>query len=127
MEKQFKARISHKIDIEENWDKATNFIPLKGEIIIYDIDANNENKRIKIGDGVKNVTELDFFSQNANISVDTEVIEDSDNAVSSGAVYTALENHIAKEALSVNGYKFRIATQAPTSEEVDDYTFTFVI
>jgi hypothetical protein len=46
----------------ENWSKATNFIPLKGEIIIYDIDANNKNKRIKIGDGVKNVTELDFFS-----------------------------------------------------------------
>lgn len=63
MKEQFlKTRISHKIDIEENWNKATNFIPLKGEIIIYDVDANNANRRIKIGDGVKNVIDLDFLA-----------------------------------------------------------------
>jgi hypothetical protein len=67
MKEQFlKTRISHKIDIEENWNKATNFIPLKGEIIIYDVDANNENRRIKIGDGVKNVIDLDFLTLPSN-------------------------------------------------------------
>jgi hypothetical protein len=67
MKEQFlKTRISHKIDIEENWNKATNFIPLKGEIIIYDVDANNENRRIKIGDGVKNVIDLDFLALPSN-------------------------------------------------------------
>ena len=67
MKEQFlKTRISHKIDIEENWNKATNFIPLKGEIIIYDVDANNKNRRIKIGDGVKNVIDLDFLTLPSN-------------------------------------------------------------
>ena len=62
MEKRLKTRVQHKIDIEENWNNAINFIPLKGEIIIYDVDANNKNKRIKIGDGVKNVIDLDFLA-----------------------------------------------------------------
>ena len=62
IEKTLKTRISHKIDIEENWNKATNFIPLKGEIIIYDVDANNTTRRIKIGDGVKNVINLEFLA-----------------------------------------------------------------
>ena len=33
--KDFYTRIQHKIDTEENWNKAVNFVPLKGEIIIY--------------------------------------------------------------------------------------------
>ena len=52
MDKKFNARVQHKIDTQENWEKATNFIPLKGELIIYDIDANNASRRIKIGDGI---------------------------------------------------------------------------
>ena len=34
------SRIIHKHDIESNWKKAVNFIPLKAEIIVYDIDDN---------------------------------------------------------------------------------------
>jgi hypothetical protein len=47
--------------------------------------------------------------------------------VSGGAVYTALNNLSINDAERISGYKFRVATEAPTSEEVDDYTFTFVI
>ena len=35
IEKQLLGRIIHKHDIEENWDKATGFIPKKGEIIAF--------------------------------------------------------------------------------------------
>ena len=64
MDKKFNARVQHKIDTQENWEKATNFIPLKGELIIYDIDANNTLRRIKIGDGTTPVNDLDFvFAQ----------------------------------------------------------------
>ena len=38
-EKNMKARIVHKHDTEANWLKATNFTPMKGEIIVYDIDS----------------------------------------------------------------------------------------
>ena len=58
--KEFFTRIQHKHDIEENWLKATNFTPLDGEIIIYDIDDNYDYERIKVGDGITNVSALPF-------------------------------------------------------------------
>ena len=56
--KTFKGRIQNKHDISANWLIASNngFIPLDGEIIIYD-DLN----RIKIGDGSTKVDELPFI------------------------------------------------------------------
>ena len=59
-EKNFKSRIVHKHDTAENWEKATGFIPMQGEIIIYDIDASYDYERIKIGDGATIVDELPF-------------------------------------------------------------------
>lgn len=61
-EKNINTRVQHKHDIEINWNKAINFIPKAGEIIIYDADANNTYPRIKIGDGVKTVSALDFIN-----------------------------------------------------------------
>lgn len=53
--KTFQGRIIQKHDTKANWDKATNFVPLKGEIIVYD-DLN----KIKIGDGTTKVGDLAF-------------------------------------------------------------------
>ena len=55
--KTFQGRIIQKHDTKANWDKATNFVPLKGEIIVYD-DLN----KIKIGDGSTKINDLDFFA-----------------------------------------------------------------
>lgn len=55
--KTYQGRIVQKHDSSANWAKATNFIPLKGEIIIYD-----DLKKIKIGDGTTKVNDLDFSS-----------------------------------------------------------------
>ena len=55
--KTYQGRIVQKHDSSANWAKATNFIPLKGEIIIYD-DLN----KIKIGDGTTKVNNLNFSS-----------------------------------------------------------------
>ena len=52
MEKTINTRMSQKHDTEAHWKLAINFIPLKGELIIYDVDENNPNERIKIGNGV---------------------------------------------------------------------------
>ena len=38
---------------------------MNGEIIIYDEDNNHNYKRVKIGNGVDNVNDLDFFAENA--------------------------------------------------------------
>lgn len=59
-QKRINARIIPKHDIETNWNKAINFIPLKGEIIVYDVDENYSYPRIKHGDGVTKVIDLPF-------------------------------------------------------------------
>lgn len=58
-DKTVKIRLVLKHDTAENWAKATNFVPKKGEVIIYD-DAAGEPARIKIGDGTTKVNDLPF-------------------------------------------------------------------
>lgn len=62
-EKNIKSRIQHKHDTETNWIKAENFIPLIGEIVVYDVDASNSVPRFKIGDGIRNINNLNFASE----------------------------------------------------------------
>ena len=59
--KTFQGRIVQKHDTEANWKKGTNFVPLKGEIIVYD-----DLKKIKIGDGVTKVGNLAFINDNVS-------------------------------------------------------------
>ena len=66
MSNQFNARVQHKIDTWENWGKAENFTPLKGEIIIYTTNEKGENEvKLKIGDGKTNVNLLPFITSAA--------------------------------------------------------------
>ena len=58
--KEIVSRIVHKHDTAANWENAKNFIPMKGEIIVYDIDITHEHERFKIGDGVTLVNDLPF-------------------------------------------------------------------
>lgn len=60
-EKTIKSRIVHKHDSETNWNKATNFVPKQGELIIYDTDTNYSYARVKIGDGTTKVNSLPFL------------------------------------------------------------------
>lgn len=67
MNKQIVGRVQHKHDIEANWLKAENFIPLEGELIIYDADNNNSAPRFKVGDGETVVSALPFTVAEANL------------------------------------------------------------
>ena len=82
IEKNMNARIQHKHDIEANWNKALNFIPKIGEIIVYDIDENYNYSRFKIGDGVRVINDLEFL-------LDTQYILHNSNSLSQ-----LLEQHI---------------------------------
>lgn len=74
-EKQFNTRIINKHDTAENWSKAVNFIPKKGELIIYDADENETKTRIKIGNNTDTVSNLSFIN-------DTEAITNAEiNAI----------------------------------------------
>ena len=56
-DKTIKTRILQKTDTSANWAKAVNFIPKKGELIVY-----SDLRKIKIGDGETKVTTLPFLA-----------------------------------------------------------------
>lgn len=98
---QINSRLRQKIDTETNWNKATNFIPLDGEIIIYKADENYSYERIKIGDGETTVINLAFVN-----NIDTNLTQ-SGQAADAKAVGDAIENKVDKEegkGLSTNDY-----------------------
>ena len=78
-EKNINSRIQHKHDTEANWNKATNFSPKQGEIIVYDIDETYNYERIKIGDGTTKINDLPFIDiqadWNQNDSTRTDFIK----------------------------------------------------
>lgn len=75
-EKTFNTRIIHKHDIELNWLKTPDFIPMSGELIIYDVDENNKYARMKIGDGVTTISDLPFTKE---IALDANNIVKQEN------------------------------------------------
>ena len=54
--KILKTRVQNKCDTAANWKLATNFKPLKGEIILY-----TDTKQMKVGDGNTLVNNLPFY------------------------------------------------------------------
>ena len=98
-EKILNSRIVHKHDTAENWSKATNFIPMKAEIIVYDIDENYTYPRIKIGDGKTLVSALPFVNDaliNAKLSeaksyTDAEISEWVGDKTVAEQISTAIE------------------------------------
>ena len=63
-EKKIQARIRQKVDTKANWDKATNFVPLKGEYIYY-----SDLHKVKVGDGVTKVGSLPFLADSDTHSI----------------------------------------------------------
>lgn len=64
-ENTIKTRIQLKNDTEINWNKAKNFIPLKGEAIIYSADSSHPFSRLKVGDGTTPIIDLPFIDSNS--------------------------------------------------------------
>ena len=62
--------MQQKYDTSVNWAKATNFIPKRGEIIVY----TDLNGKIKVGDGVHNPNNLPFSTPP---QINTGTAEDS--------------------------------------------------
>ena len=77
MEKQINTRVMLKHDTEENWLKATGFIPKLSEPIVYDEDAQHPYKRFKIGDGETNVNALPFTAKTIVDVVELPAYSDS--------------------------------------------------
>ena len=54
-----------KVERPEDWLKAKNFVPKKGEIIAY----KGDEIRFKIGDGITNVNDLPFTDETISFQV----------------------------------------------------------
>lgn len=63
-----KTRIKHKYDTPTNWAKATNFVPLEGELCIYN-NGTGAAPQIKIGDGTNLVSDLPFIKAGSDTTV----------------------------------------------------------
>jgi hypothetical protein len=103
-EKTVKARQRQKTDTTANWDKAAAFVPLKGEMIVYQ-DANASAK-FKIGDGVTLLKNLDFVSGGLNSSDIDITLTGSGKAAEAKAVgnaINALNTRIVNLGNSVDG------------------------
>lgn len=71
-EKILNSRIILKHDTVDNWGLAVNFIPRRGEIIIYEDNNNHSLVGIKVGDGVNYVANLPFITESiTNEEIDT--------------------------------------------------------
>lgn len=55
MSKEIKARVQQKHGTKAEWDRATSFVPLKGELIVY-----TDIGQFKVGDGTTSVVNLPF-------------------------------------------------------------------
>lgn len=60
-DKTLKTRIQHKRGTANDWSQATNFIPLDGELIIYN-EKDGTSPKFKVGDGVTLVGNLPFVT-----------------------------------------------------------------
>ena len=131
-EKNFKTRVVNKHDTETNWNKATNFIPKAGEVIIYDPDTSHTKHRIKIGDGTTAVTDLSFIADSANNipmsstdsttiktkldSVETSV-EDLQILVVSFSAFNSLPQTITNKKITTNMVCLKAVLGTPTVQE----------
>ena len=123
MANEFKnARIVLKHDTEENWNKALNFIPQKGEYIIYDIDDNNPKARIKLGDGINIPKDLPFVVPTRT----SELINDGSSILKEGTPLVGWDelgdilDSYDKKFIEYDDKIFQIKVPTKTSELIND-------
>ena len=95
-----KTRMRQKVDTSQNWAKAKNFVPLKGEICIY-----SDLHRMKVGNGTTKINDLDFENP-----VDAELSTTSENPVQNKAVKAELDAKISKSGGTFTGELTYIGT-----------------
>lgn len=113
-----KTRIIQKHDSSANWAKATTFVPLKGEIIIYD-----DLGKIKIGDGAAKVNDLPFANADAVKQVKLNNVAKSPNAdgvVDLGTVITSHQDISGKQD-KLSTAQLNAVNSGITSAKVEQY------
>lgn len=97
---EYNTRVKQKSDTSLNWSKATNFIPLQGEIIIY-----SDTNQIKIGDGTTKVNELKFIDENKQDKI-------------TGAVSSIASENLATDRVLISDTNGKVAVADVTVTEL---------
>lgn len=124
-EKRLNTRIVHKHAVEADWLKATNFIPMAGELIVYDVDSQHSYERIKIGDGSTKVNALPFVDDTLRATLVQQIgtVDDKVDAVSTlvgdTAVSTQISNAVSKKADSVHTHDDRYYTESEINTKLN--------
>lgn len=100
--KVLKTRIVNKHDVEENWNKAINFIPKTGEIIVYDADSTHTCPRFKVGDGKTFVSSLPFVNANVEKALEGKVDKVSGKGLSSNDYTSSDKDSVKNSANALN-------------------------
>ena len=121
-EKKINGRLILKHDSEENWNKAKNFIPKKGEAVIYDPDGTYSYSRVKIGDGTTVVSTLPFIGDTKVDKADGKQLSTNDYTteekskladIESGANKTVIDD--ALSSTSTNPVQNNVVNAAITN------------
>lgn len=120
MQKIINTRISQRHDSEFNWNSIPSFVPLNGEMIIYDADEKYSYPRIKFGDGINFLKDLPFVVDVEAIykkidSVSLPDIESSDDVL---VKLLQLNNKIETLTDIINTLTARIDSLIPSVGEV---------
>lgn len=101
-EHSLSARMQQKIDTAANWAKATNFVPKKGEIIVYSDGGGVGVPKIKVGDGTTKVGNLKFITidSNADLSINGNTYNGS-SAVSLSSQQLGVPSAFIAKSVSV--------------------------
>lgn len=116
--KTFNTRISHKHDTEANWMTHSDFIPLEGEIIIYDSDTNHTHPRIKVGNGRVRVKDLPFIDKTINYNISSIIGGD---LTKNHLEYYSPDKIKVDFANTSNGWKLQLGNNATPDAEIDTY------
>ena len=131
-EKTISARMQMKTDTALNWSKAINFIPKKGEIIIYEADSDYGYERMKIGDGSTKVNDLPFvigakdWYQNDSTASDYIKNRPGGYTVNYPALNIEWDGVIGdKVTVDIKGSKFvKVSDEIPKIEQLVGGTFS---
>lgn len=111
-----KTRIIQKHDSSANWAKATTFVPLKGEIIIYD-----DLGKIKIGDGATKVNDLPFANEGTITGIKMNgASKGTSGVVDLGTVITAHQDISGKQD-KLSTVQLNAVNSGITSAKVEQY------
>ena len=111
-----KTRIIQKHDSSANWAKATTFVPLKGEIIIYD-----DLGKIKIGDGAAKVNDLPFANEGTITGIKMNgASKGTSGVVDLGTVITAHQDISGKQD-KLSTVQLNAVNSGITSAKVEQY------